>query len=69
MPDDPTFAERQVELLETIIEENAGLTSVAVNGTNVTYADLLKQYDYWKKKVARESGANPRVKRMNLGGF
>jgi hypothetical protein len=69
MPDEPTFAARQVALLEELIEENAGLQSVAVNGTQTTYADLIKQRDYWKKEVARESGTAPRVKRMNLGGF
>lgn len=69
MPEDPTFAETQLALLEELIAENAGLQSVSVNGTTTTYADLIKQRDYWKKQVLRESGAAPRVKRMNLGGF
>lgn len=69
MPADPTFAERMVAQLETVIEESAGLQSVTVNGTSTTYVDLVKQYEYWKKKVARENGSAPRVKRMNLGGF
>lgn len=64
-----TLAERMVEKLETLVEENAGLQAVTVNGTSTTYADLVAQLDYWKKKQLRESGAAPRVKRMDLGGF
>ena len=68
MPD-PTFAEQMVTKLEALLLENAGVQSVNVDGQAVTFTDLQRQYDYWKGKVARESGTRPRVASVNLGGF
>lgn len=62
----PSFAETMVTKLETLIASSAGLKSVSVDGEAVTYDDLLKQYDYWKSRVARESGARPRVAQVDL---
>ena len=70
MPEpEPTFAELQVTRLETLLAEAVGLQSVAVNGTVTSYADLLKQYDYWKARVARENGTKQRIVRLDLSGF
>lgn len=69
MPDDPTFAELQVERLETLLAEAVGLKTVVVNGTTTEYADLLVQYQFWKSKVAIESGAKQRIVRLDLSGF
>lgn len=63
----PTFAEDHVERLETLLAANVGVRSVSVDGVSVSYDDLLKQYDYWKSRVARESGTRPRIAQINLG--
>lgn len=65
----PTFAESQVERLETLLAQNVGVRSINVDGVSVTYDDLLKQYDYWKSKFAREEGTRPRVAQIDLSGF
>lgn len=58
--------------LETLLSENVGLEEVAVggpNGTRTKYADLLKQYQFWKNKVAIEQGTKQRIVRLDLSGF
>ena len=62
-----TFAEDQITRLETLIAANVGVQNVSVDGVSVSYADLLKQYDYWKSRYAREQGTRPRVAQINLG--
>ena len=64
-----TFAEEQVERLETLLASNVGVKSFSIRGREVTYDDLLEQYQFWKSKVAREQGTRPRVAQINLGGF
>lgn len=64
-----SFAYYQVQRLEKLLETNVGVKTVTVGNTTVTYEDLLKQYDYWKGKLARESGARPRAAQINLGGL
>ena len=63
-----TFAEDMVTSLETLLAANVGVTSVTVDGQSVTYADLLKQYNYWKSRVARASGDKPPLSTIILGG-
>jgi hypothetical protein len=62
-----TFAEDQLERLETLLAANVGVSSVSVDGVSVSYDDLLKQYDYWRNRVAREEGTRPRIAQINLG--
>lgn len=69
MPDEPTFAETMVERLELLLAEAVGLEEVTVNGTVTKYTDLVKQYDYWLKRVATESGTRQRIVRLDLSGF
>ncbi len=64
-----TFAEQQVSRLEALLTANTGVDSVMVGSRSVKYSDLLKQYDYWKAIVARESGERPRAAQINLSGF
>lgn len=64
-----SFASNQVARLETLLTQNVGAVSVTVGGNTVTYDDLLKQYDYWKSKQARENGTRPRAAQIYLGGF
>ena len=64
-----SFASDQVTRLETLLAANVGAQSVNVDGQSVTYADLLRQYDYWMSRAAREQGTRPRVAQINLGDF
>lgn len=64
-----SFATEQVERLETLLAENAGVQSVNVDGQQVTFADLVSQYDYWKSRVAREEGTRPRTFSVDLSSF
>jgi sulfur carrier protein ThiS len=64
-----SFTSDQVTRLETLLAANVGAQSVNVDGQSVTYADLLRQYDYWKSRAAREQGTRPRVSQINLGDF
>ncbi len=60
------FADTMVAKLETLLTENVGVKSVNVDGTTIAYADLEKQYDYWKARAARASGARPRSAQIKL---
>lgn len=64
-----TFADSQVTRLQTLLAENVGVKSITVGNTAVTYEDLLKQYDYWMGRQAREQGKRPRAAQINLSGF
>jgi hypothetical protein len=57
-----SFATEQLEWIETLLTENPGVKTVAVGNTTVTYEDLLKQYEFWKNVVDRESGRRPAAK-------
>jgi len=62
-------AQQMVTLLRQIELENAGVQSVAVNGTQTTMVDLIALRKQYESDVIRLSGTNPRVKRMKMGGF
>ncbi len=64
-----TFAEQQVSRLEGLLAANTGVDSVMVGSRSVKHGDLLRQYDYWKAKVAREGGGRPRAAQIKLSGF
>jgi hypothetical protein len=55
-----TFAEQQVERLQTLLAANVGVQAVTVGGRTVAYVDLTEQLEYWQSKVARENGTRPR---------
>jgi hypothetical protein len=63
------FAAAQVTRIETLLAENVGVKSIAVGNTTVSYEDLLKQFDYWVERAARESGKRPAAAQINLSGF
>ncbi len=52
-----------------MLQANVGIDSVEINGRSVKYADLLKQYDYWKSRVAVESNTRVRLSRIDLSSF
>jgi hypothetical protein len=62
-----THAETMVTLLEGLMQANPGVETVIVDGRTMAFADLIKQYEHWKKRVAIESGARPRSATINLG--
>ena len=64
-----SFATEQIARIETLLAENPGVKSVVVGNTNVTYEDLLNQYEYWKNLEDREAGRRPGAKQINLSGF
>ena len=63
----PTFAERMKAKYEKLLEENAGLDRVDVDGTTVSYEDLEEKHAYWARKVAREKGRRPQAAQIDLG--
>lgn len=70
MPSDAlTHAQQMLDLYRQIESENAGVQSVTVNGTATTMVDIMALRKSYEAEVARLSGANPRVKRMKMGGF
>jgi hypothetical protein len=64
-----SFATEQLNRIQTLLTQNPGVKTIAVGNTNVTYEDLLKQYEYWKNLADREAGRRPGAKQINLGGF
>lgn len=64
-----THAQKMVAKLGTMLLDNAGLTSVNVDGQAVSYADLEKKYAHWERKVLREQGKAPRISRIRLDRF
>jgi hypothetical protein len=68
MPAETTFAEQQLARIEALLAESVGMTSITVGNTSVSYDDLIKQREYWKREVNIASGQSHRVLRFNLGG-
>lgn len=64
----PSFAETMQTKFETLLAANAGVASVTVDGTAVSYSDLEKQWQFWRNQVAREGGNRPRFKTLDLSG-
>jgi hypothetical protein len=64
-----SFAAQQVNRLELLLAANVGVQVVSVDGVQVTYDDLLKQYQFWKSRQARENGTRPRASQIYLGGY
>lgn len=67
MPD--TFAQQMLTKIEALLLANPGVQSITIDGESVSYVDLMKQYDSWASRVARETGTKPRVFQIDLGGF
>lgn len=64
-----SFAQRMVTKYETLLEANAGLASVSVDGQTVTYTKLQADYQYWLKRLAVSKGLAPVVSRVKLDNF
>jgi hypothetical protein len=65
----PSFAAEQLARIQGLLAANIGLKSISVDGVNVSYDDLVKQYDEWSSKVARENGTRPRISQIYMGRF
>lgn len=63
----PTFAESQLTRIEQALAKNPGVRSISVDGVNVTFDDLIKQRDYWRRQVQAEQGNRSRVLSVELG--
>ena len=64
-----SFAQQMVDQLEEMLMTGAGVASVSVDGTAVTYsrAQALKELEWWRKQVARYSRTKSRTTTINLG--
>lgn len=62
-----SYAGQQVTRLETLMSQCVGLQQATIDGQTVVYDDLLKQYNYWKSRQAREDKRRPRVAQIYLG--
>ena len=66
-----TTAEKNLAIINAAMADNAGVGSVTVDGTTVSYSspsELMKLRDYWSRRVAQEKGAKPRVSTLRLSG-
>lgn len=65
-----THAAQMLAKIEAAMLANpAGVGTVTVDGEVVTYTQLEKSYDYWRRQIEIEAGTRPRSGRINLGGF
>ncbi|HOD84294.1 MAG: hypothetical protein BWX88_05012 [Planctomycetes bacterium ADurb.Bin126] len=64
-----TFAQTMMAKYQTLLIENAGLTSVDIDGQKVAYADLERKYEHWRKRVLQEAGKHPAISRIRLDGY
>jgi hypothetical protein len=63
-----TFAEQMVAKLQATLLENPAADSVTVDGTTVSFADLVARLEHWESRVAREAGGRPSMMTIDLGG-
>lgn len=61
-----TFAQRMVEKYERLLEENAGVESVDVDGVRVAFVELEKRYERWKRKRLIEQGKAATISRFRI---
>ncbi len=67
MPADPTFYEQMLAKYQAALLAAApGVQSVSVDGTSVSYSDAKKEFEFWEKKVAIESGTRPRITSIDM---
>lgn len=65
-----TFAQRMVAKYQQVLLDNPGAQSVTLpDGITVTYANLVRQLQYWERRVAREAGTRPRAAAVDLSNF
>ena len=64
-----TFAEQMVTSLETALASNVGISKIKVGDTETEFSSrkqMLEQYQYWQRVVAKEQGTKPVAKRIKL---
>jgi len=62
-----TFAENMVAKLEALLAENPGADRVVLpDGRQVSYRDLKREWEYWKRRVAKEQGNRPAISQIDL---
>ena len=66
------FASTMVAALQAALAQGPNVLSINVDGQSVTYQNreaMLKEYNFWAKRVARANGSAPRSSQIYLGGF
>ena len=63
-----TFAEDMVTKYEALLAANAGVGRVVVDGVDVSYTELERRYDGWKRRVDIEKGVVARGASIDLSG-
>lgn len=61
-----TTATDNVARYETLLARHAGQKQVQVDGSMITFENLEKKYEWWKKQVAQENGARARTAEIDL---
>lgn len=60
------FAQYMVNKYRLALADNAGMTSIALDGQTVAYADIENRYDYWQAKLGRLNGSRPPLVGVDL---
>lgn len=64
-----TFCRQMVSRYESLLLENAGVSSVSVDGVSVSYAELERSLEYWNRKLETAEGSRRRVSQIKLDGY
>jgi hypothetical protein len=63
-----TTAELAVEKIEAAILANPLAEQITLDGHSVSMPDAVEKLEYWRRRLARESGGRPVVSTLNLSG-
>lgn len=67
-----TFAQQMVDSLRTKILESAGIAAMTTDGLSVSFNQgndgLLRQLQYWERRVQSLKGNGTNVKNIDLSG-
>lgn len=64
-----TFAEKRLAQYEELLEDNAGMTSVSVDGQTMSLANLEAKSEYWRRRVAKQKGKFATVSTIKQSGI
>jgi len=63
-----TTAGEIVAKIEAALLANPLADQISLDGHSVSMPEALKKLEYWRRRVARESGGRPVVSTMDLSG-
>jgi len=64
----PTTAEQIVAKIEAAILADPLAENVSLDGHSVSMPGALRKLEYWRRRVARESGGRPVLASLDLAG-